>query len=93
MRSQASIPLYFNSPYCDCEELATLHDAALQGLEERAAHYAVTNWRTGPMAPPVYSVPQRTTVYHSVPVYRQNSGALESPSSHRGNDIPVDDKD
>ena len=29
-----------------CEELATLRDAALQGLEERAAHYAVTNWRT-----------------------------------------------
>ncbi|CAL1135475.1 unnamed protein product [Cladocopium goreaui] len=27
-------------------ELATLHDAALQGLEERAAHYAVTNWRS-----------------------------------------------
>ena len=34
-----------------CEELATLHDAALQGLEERAAHYAVTSWRTGPPGP------------------------------------------
>ncbi len=27
------------------EELATLRNAALQGIEERAAHYAVTNLR------------------------------------------------
>lgn len=39
--------IFMLEPNPVAEELATLRNAALQGIEERAAHYAVTNLRRG----------------------------------------------
>lgn len=51
----------FNPVETCLAELATLHDAALQGLEERAAHYAVTNWRSNGLPKRVISSEDKST--------------------------------
>lgn len=51
----------FNPVETCLAELATLHDAALQGLEERAAHYAVTSWRSNGLPKRVISSEDKST--------------------------------